>query len=483
MRRTSVIAGLLATGLLAAACGSSTTSASSTSPPSSSAAAPSSSEAVTASSSAAPSSTAPSSTDAGGSSGSVSAGSEPSGSASTSAGNGGAGGDVGIFTWWADGSEKLGLDALQKVFGKEYPKDKFVNLAVAGGAGSNAKAKLASDLSAGNPPDSFQAHAGGELTDYIKNGQIEPVDDVLTALGGAGAFPQDLINRLTVDGHVYSIPSNIHRANVVWANNAVLKKAGLDPTKPAKDIKGWIADMDKIKASGVSTPLTIGGTWTQVELLETVLISDLGVDGYSGLFDGKTDWSSAGVTTALNDYKTLLTYTNTAADGDDWPGAIDSVIEGKAAYNVMGDWAVAEFTSKGQKDGVDYSYFAVPGQDGVYDFLADSFTLPKGAKNPGGTKDWLMTIGSPAGQKAFNLAKGSIPARTDVTADGFPPYQQWAIKQFKSDKIVSSIAHGAAVSLGWNSDIATAVSKFYSSKDVAGLQSDLVNAAKSNLAG
>jgi glucose/mannose transport system substrate-binding protein len=394
---------------------------------------------------------------------------------------GGAGGDVGVFTWWADGSEKKGLDALEGLFKEKFPKDTFVNLAVAGGAGSNAKAKLAADLQAGNPPDSFQGHAGAELTDYINNGQIEPVDDLYAAEGWNDVFPADLLARLTVDGHIYSVPSNIHRANVVWVNNKVLTDAGIDPKTAPADIDAWIADMDKLKAAGVATPLSIAGTWTQVQLLETVLISDLGADGYNGLFTGDTDWASDGVTTALNHYKTLLTYANTAADGDDWPGATDAVIDGTAAYNVMGDWAVAEFADKGKVDGQDYSYWAVPGQEGVYDFLADSFTLPKGAPNAEGAKDWLRLIGSADGQKAFNLAKGSIPARTDIAPDDFPPYQQWAMGEFQKDTIVSSIAHGAAVNLGWGTEISQAVSQFYGSQDVAALQAALVTAAQSNM--
>ncbi|HKX68460.1 MAG TPA: extracellular solute-binding protein [Intrasporangium sp.] len=388
---------------------------------------------------------------------------------------GGAGGEVGVFTWWAAGSEKAGLDALEKLFKEKYPNDTFVNLAVAGGAGSNAKAKLASDLQNNQPPDSFQGHAGAELADYIDNDQIVPVNDVITALGGESVFPKNLLDRLTVDGNIYSVPSNIHRANVVWANTAVLEKAGV--TAVPKDIKAWMADMDKVKASGVATPLSVAGSWTQLQLFETVLISDLGPEKYSGLFDGSTKWDSAEVKAAAADYKKLLTYANTASDGDDWPVATDMVIEGKAAYNVMGDWAVAEFAAKGKKEQTDYQYFAVPGQDGVFDFLADSFTLPKGAKNPGGTKDWLMLIGSAEGQKAFNLAKGSIPARTDVPPTDFPPYQQSAMEAFKSNTIVSSIAHGAAVSLAWNADMTTAISKFYTTKDDATLVTDLAAAA------
>ncbi|MDN5797122.1 MAG: extracellular solute-binding protein [Intrasporangium sp.] len=393
---------------------------------------------------------------------------------------GGAGGDVGVFTWWAAGSEKQGLDALVKLFREKYPNNKFVNLAVAGGAGSNAKAKLASDLQNNQPPDSFQGHAGAELLDYIDKGQIEPVNDVINALGGDKVFPKDLLDRLTVDGNIYSVPSNIHRANVVWANVEVLKKAGINEVP--KDLKAWMADMDKVKASGVDTPLSVAGTWTQVQLFENVLIADLGADGYSGLFDGKTAWDSDGVKTAVADYKKLLGYANTASDGDDWPVATDLVINGKAAYNVMGDWAVAQFNDKGKKQDQDWTWFPTPGTDGVFDFLADSFTLPKGAKNPGGAKDWLMLVGSAEGQKAFNLAKGSIPARTDIPASDFPPYQQAAMKSFKDDTIVSSIAHGAAVSLAWNADISTAISKFYVSKDEAQLVTDLVAAAKKNQA-
>ncbi|MGA8046701.1 MAG: ABC transporter substrate-binding protein [Dermatophilaceae bacterium] len=388
---------------------------------------------------------------------------------------GGAGGDVGVFTWWADGSEKVGLDAMVGVFEEQFPNDAFVNLAVAGGAGTNAKAKLASDLENGNPPDSFQGHAGAELTDYIVNSQVEPVNDVIEELGGSSVFPQDLLDRITVEGNIYSVPSNIHRSNVVWANPTVLEAAGVTET-PA-DMDAWLADMQKVKDSGVETPLSIGGTWTVVHLFENVLLSDLGPEDYAGLFDGSTAWDSEGVQTAVDHMTQLLAFANNASSGDDWVAPTDMVIDGTAAYNVMGDWAVGQFNSRDQVDGEDYVYFPVPGTDGVFNFLADSFTLPVGAPNPEGSKDWLRTVGSVDGQKAFNLAKGSIPARTDVPSDDFPTYQQTAIESFANDTIASSIAHGAAVPLAWLDDISTATAKYYSSKDGEVYVTDLVAAS------
>src|SRR5665647_2439305 len=133
------------------------------------------------------------------------------------------------FTWWAAGSEKLGLDAMVGVFNKQHPDVKFINGAVAGGAGSAAKDLLQTRLQAKNPPDTFQAHAGKELTDYIDAGQIEDVSALYDKFGIRDVFPADLLKLLTVDGKIYSVPSNIHRSNMVWANPSVLTAPGTTP--------------------------------------------------------------------------------------------------------------------------------------------------------------------------------------------------------------------------------------------------------------
>ncbi|WP_430700768.1 hypothetical protein, partial [Pantoea allii] len=83
--------------------------------------------------------------------------------------------------------------------------------------------------------------------------------------------------------------------------------------------------------------------WTQTELFESILAADMGADGYNKLFTPDGTWDSPEAKAAIEDYKKALTFTNTASDGDDWPAATDMVASGKAAYNVMGDWAVAEF--------------------------------------------------------------------------------------------------------------------------------------------
>lgn len=390
--------------------------------------------------------------------------------------------DVEVFTWWAQGSEKVGLEALEKVFAEQHPDFTFVNGSVAGGAGSAAKDLLQSRLQTNNPPDSFQAHAGAELTDYINAGQLEDVSALYDEFGLNDAFPSDLVDLLTVDGKIYSVPSNIHRSNVVWANTDMLEAAGIDPSTPPADFDAWVKDLDKIDAAG-QIPLSVAQTWTQVNLLEAVLMSSLGAEAYNGLFDGSTDWAGADVKGALENFEKLMSYTNTDRDGLDWPEATQMVIDGQAAYNVMGDWAVAAFQQADKKDGEDFTYFEIPADSGnsdkIFGFLADSFTLPVGAKNPDGAKAWLNTISSVEGQEAFNLAKGSIPARVDTDNSKFPAYQQTALESFAEDKIAPSIAHGAATPVAWLNAISDATSQYTSgATDLAGYQTALADAAK-----
>lgn len=391
-------------------------------------------------------------------------------------GSGGSSGstkNVEVFTWWADGGEKAGLDGLVSQFNSQCSQYKFVNGAVAGGAGANAKQVLASRLQQGSPPDTFQAHAGAELTDYINAGQIEDLSSEYKDWGLTTAFPKGLIDSLTVQGKIYSVPANIHRANVLWTNKTVLSGAGI--TAAPKSMQEFFTDLDALKAKGIAAPLALGKDWTQEMLFEAVLISDLGADKFSGLWNGKTDWAGADITAAINDYKKLLGYTNKDRDTFDWTDAEKLLIDGKAGFQLMGDWEAADLDTKNFKD---YGYAAFPGNGTAYQWLADSFVLPKNAKNPEGTKCWLKTLGSAEGQKAFNTKKGSIPARTDASPADYPAYQQSAMADWKADTPVPSCPHGSACSQGWQGAVGSAQGKFSSDGDVASLQSALVAAAK-----
>jgi glucose/mannose transport system substrate-binding protein len=384
---------------------------------------------------------------------------------------------VEVFSWWTGGGEAAGLDAMIKVFQAKYPDIEFINSAVAGGAGTNARAVLATRLSQNQPPDSWQGHAGQELIGtYVKDQKIEPLNDLYDQEGWLAVMPKTLIPLISADGNIYSVPVNIHRANVLWYNPKLLEDNGVAvPTT----LDEWFAAMDTLQAAGVA-PLALGEQWTNMHLMETVLLASLGPDAYNGLWDGKTDWGSPEVKTALENYAKVLTYANADAASLSWQDAAQLVVDGKAVFNVMGDWAEGFFRELGKVPKTDYGWAPVPGTGGNFQFLSDSFVLAVGAPDREAALAWLKVAGSKEGQDAFNPVKGSIPARNDADRSLYGEYLLSAMDDWASNTVVGSLAHGVVANDSWKSEIDTALGLFLADKNIDSFQAALVAACKSS---
>ena len=138
-------------------------------------------------------------------------------------------GDLELFSWWTGGGEEAGLKALIAKFTEMYPDVNVINSAVAGGSGVNARAVLTTRMLGGDPPDSFQVHAGQELNAvWVKSGSMEPLNDIYEANGWMEEYPQGLLDLISdAEGNIYSIPVNIHRSNVLWYVPANLEQWGV----------------------------------------------------------------------------------------------------------------------------------------------------------------------------------------------------------------------------------------------------------------
>lgn len=389
---------------------------------------------------------------------------------------------VEVFSWWVGPGEADGLAALVKVFNAKYPDIKFINAAVAGGAGTNAKAVLATRLAAGDPPDSWQAHAGQEtIANYVAAGQVSPLDDLFKSTGFEAVLPKTLLPLISKDGHPYSVPVNIHRSNVLWYNPKVLAEAGVT-ANPKTDFKTWddfFAACEKVKAAG-KTCLSLGVAWTAIHLFENIMIGSMGAEKWNGLWTSPptTDWAGADVKKGIETFAKALSYTNAdALSMSDWQPASKMVTDGDAAFNVMGDWAYGYFANPAPnglalKPHVDFDWAVTPGSYGVFNFLSDSFVLPSAGKHPDETIAWLTVAASKEGQEAFNPLKGSICARTDCNQAIFSEYSQDAGKDWKTNTVVGSLFHGVVAAPAWVTKIGTVLGLFQVSKMDATAQAD-----------
>ncbi|RAK08573.1 carbohydrate ABC transporter substrate-binding protein (CUT1 family) [Halanaerobium saccharolyticum] len=374
-------------------------------------------------------------------------------------------GEVEIFSWWTGGGEEEGLNALIELFNEQYPDVEVINATVAGGAGSNAKAVLKTRMVGGNPPDSFQVHGGAELVDtYVETGMMQPITGLLEEWGVKDKFNQQILEMSSYEGEYYSIPVNVHRSNAMFYNKSVLEENGVEPPTDLDSFVDALAELDE---AGV-VPLALGDTnkWPAGQIFETLLVATLGPDGYNGLWNGSTAADDPAVREALVYFDKIMEYVNDDHSALTWQDATQIMQEGEAGFNIMGDWAEGYLKQLGWTPGEEFGWMPVPGSEGTFIVVTDTFGLPKGAPNPENAKKWLKTIASVEGQDTFNPIKGSIPARLDADESKYDAYLTSAMEDFASDTLSPSIVHGSAAPEGFITAMNDTINEFITTGDV-----------------
>ena len=385
-------------------------------------------------------------------------------------------GSLEIFSWWTSPGEAPALESLFDSYLALYPDVEIVNAAIAGGGGGPAQAVLQTRLQGGNPPDSWQTHLGRELFDgYVNAGFCEPVTAMYTEEGWLDVFPAGLVDMMTgEDGEQYAVAAGVHRGNGFWYNKEVLATAGVEVGETLS-FEEFVAAADAIKASGV-TALAFGSqdAFCAAQYFENELISAVGPENYPKYFTGELAWDDEGSRAAMANFAKALEYVNEDHSALPWSDATAMVIEGRAAFQTMGDWAYGEVVAKEAQDVM--GWVSHPGTAGSFVLVVDCFTLPVGAPSPENAANWLRVIGAKETQEAFNPLKGSVPARTDADLSGFSDYHQWSGASFAGDALLASVAHGEASSPAFKQALYDAALSFLVDKDVDTFAMTLVDA-------
>ncbi len=370
-----------------------------------------------------------------------------------------------IFSWWTAPSEATALQTLFDLYGERYPNVEIINAAIAGGGGGAAEAVLQTRLQGQNPPDSWQTHVDYELFDqYVAAGYCEPVTELYRAEGWGEVIPAALVERLSRDGEQWSVPVGVHRGNGFWYNRQVLQDAGVTVGE-TMTIDDFFTAAEALDEAGVPA-LAFGSkdAFQPAQTFENTLLGVVGPESYAALFAGELGWDEPGVIEAMEVFARMLDYVNEDYPALTWDGATSLVIEGRAGFLSMGDWAYGEVIAKEATAAV--GWVSHPGTSGSFVLVVDSFTLPVGVANPENARAWLRLIGSREAQEAFNPIKGSIPARIDIDPALFSDYHQWALASFGQDALVPSCAHGQAAPPEFEQAFYDATTAFVDDEDV-----------------
>ena len=352
--------------------------------------------------------------------------------------------NVEVLHWWTSGGEAAALDVLKKDL--EGKGISWTDMPVAGGGGTEAMTVLRARVTAGNAPTAVQM-LGFDILDWAKEGALGNLDEVAGKEGWDKVIPGALQKFSKYDGHWIAAPVNVHSTNWMWINKAALDKAG------GKEPANWdelIALLDNFKAQGI-TPIAHGGQpWQDATIFDAVVLS-LGNDFYKKAFidlDSATLGSDK-MKEAFDRMTKLRSYVDDNFSGRDWNLASGMVIEGKAGLQFMGDWAKGEFLKAKKEPGKDFVCMRFPGTQGSVTFNSDQFAMFKVAADKVPAQLAMASaIESPTFQSAFNVVKGSVPARTDVPDTAFDACGKKAIKDLaeanKNGTLMGSMAHGHA---------------------------------------
>jgi raffinose/stachyose/melibiose transport system substrate-binding protein len=227
------------------------------------------------------------------------------------------------------------------------------------------KTKLTTTMQGGDVPDIFQSWGGGTLKEQADAGLVKDItQDVAPWVGDLNDAGVGLYQ---VDGKQYGVPYNLGMVGV-WYNEKLFQKAGIDGPPATWD--EFLGDVQKLKDAGI-TPLAVGekDKWPGMFWWANLSLRIAGKDamaqaGEDGSFDSEGFVKAGDELQRLIDMKPFQDG-HLAAPWDGAGGEAATMGNGRAAMDLMGQWAPSTFAANTKdKKGPKVGWFPFPTVDG-----------------------------------------------------------------------------------------------------------------------
>jgi len=355
------------------------------------------------------------------------------------------GSNVEVLHWWTSGGEAAALNVLKEDL--QGQGIGWQDMPVAGGGGTQAMTVLRARVTAGNAPTAVQM-LGFDITDWAQQDALANLNEIASEGNWDEVIPQALQKFSKYEGEWVAAPVNVHSTNWVWADASLMEELGLEQPQSWDDL---IAAMQKAKDAGYTALAHGGQAWQDATIFDSVALVTGGPEFYrKALIDlDEEALTSDTMKQVFDRMATLRGFVDDNFSGRDWNLATAMVIDDKALFQIMGDWAKGEFLNADQTPGEDFVCFRFPGTSEQVLFNSDQFAMfDQGGEVSPQQAALAEAIVSPEFQIAFNKVKGSVPARTDIDVSEFDACGQQAYEDFKeaaaSDNLMGSFAHGHA---------------------------------------
>ena len=391
-----------------------------------------------------------------------------------------AGPEAEVLHWWTSGGEAKSVAVLQEEFASKGGT--WTDMPVAGGGGDAAMTALRARVLSGNAPTAVQLK-GPAIQEWYEEGVLADISSVAQANGWADVLPASIAGHMKCEGTWCAAPVNVHRIDWIWANAAILEANGIAMPSTWAEFN---AAAEKLQAAGI-TPLAHGGqAWQDATVFEAVALGVGGAEFFQKAFVelDEATLTSDTMKAVFDQMRTMRGFVDSNFSGRDWNLATAMVMNGEAAFQIMGDWAKGEFLAAGKEPGKDFLCASTPGEGFLYN--VDSFAMfdVDGADKEKGQMLLAELIVGKKFQKVFNMNKGSIPARVDVALDDFDPCAHASAQDMAASNsggsLLPSYAHGMALRGAQSGAITDVVTAHFNSDMSSSEAVDMLASAVAN---
>ncbi|MET9956539.1 extracellular solute-binding protein [Streptomyces sp. NPDC006339] len=267
------------------------------------------------------------------------------------------------FAWWNIATTEPGKSLFPRIASAYMAAHPDITIETTSLENEAFKSKLTATTASGKLPDVFQTWGGGVLRQQVDAGLVEDLTD---ALGWSSELTPVSLQAYQVEGRTYAVPYDIGMVGF-WYNKKLFAEAGI--TAPPVTWAEFLDVVRKLKAAGV-TPIALAGKekwpghyyWAYLAMR---------VAGLPALQRAATtgDFTGPGFVRAGTHLKELVDLqpfqTAFLGAGYGSPGGQAATMgNGKAAMELMGQWAPSVQQDAGAGLGADLGFFPFPTVDG-----------------------------------------------------------------------------------------------------------------------
>lgn len=341
-----------------------------------------------------------------------------------------------IYHWWTAPGEREAADAMFAALKDAYPDIEVVENPSPGGGGVNQRVVLQSRIAAGDYPDTFQTLGGAELKNYVDSGILEPLDELWAELNYDTVIPGPLAKAVSVDGHPYVVPLNMHIQNILYYNLPLFEELGLSAPMNFAELVATCEVIQEAQPEMACLGLGSKEKWGDAFVFDSIILEEGGPEYYAQLYKGEIDVANDPVyRAALEKFAQLIPYINTDHSALTWDQAVGLVGAEQAAMTLMGTWAIGAFIQGSNwEPGVDFGAVTFPQEpERILLFHPDTYGITVKAPNPEATMEWLKVVASPELQIPTDVTQGGLFARTDIDPTEFPDPIRQEMQTFVRD--------------------------------------------------